>query len=142
MLGHELAIEQAEAPLDQPGGQMNQRHFGSVALAAEHALAKERRADRYAVEAADEFSGDSAFDAVGVAAAVKLTVKRQDRIVDPALGMTGPRFGAGPHDVEKSRIRADLEVPAAHGAGEALGQMEGIEREDGAQPGIEPVELG
>src|SRR5476649_2200262 len=123
MLGHELTIEQAEAPLDQPGGEMDQRHFGSVALAAEHALAEESRADRHAVETADELSLDAAFDAVGMAAAVEFTVKLQDRIVDPALGMARPRLGAGAHDVEERRICADLEVPAAHGAGEALGQM-------------------
>ena len=44
MLGHELAVEQAEAALDQPRHEMDQRHLRGVALAAEHALAEEGRA--------------------------------------------------------------------------------------------------
>ena len=68
-----------------------------IALAAEHALAEEGRADRHAIEPADQLALAPAFDAVRVAAREQLAVERQDRLVDPALGMAGPRLGAGPH---------------------------------------------
>ena len=142
VLGHELAVEQAKAALDQPRHEMDQRDLGRIALAAEHALAEERRADRDAIEAADQLALAPAFDAVRMAAREQLAVERQDRLVDPALGMAGPRLGAGPHHAGEIGVGADLEDVLPHGARQTLGQVEAVERQHRAQPGIEPVELG
>ena len=59
VLGHELAVEQPEAALDQPRHEMDQRHLRGVALAAEHALAEERGTDRHPVQAADQPAVDA-----------------------------------------------------------------------------------
>ena len=142
MLGHELAIEQAKAALDQPRHEMDQRHLRGVALAAEHAFAEEGRAHRDAVEAADQPAVDPALDAVGVAAPVQLGVELDDRLVDPALGMAGSRLGAGAHGVGEGGIGAHLEAAGADRALQPLRQVEGVERQHRAQARIEPVELG
>jgi hypothetical protein len=64
MFGHELAIEQPEAALDQAGHEVDQRHLGGVALAAEHAFAEEYRPHRDTVEASHQLVIDPAFDAM------------------------------------------------------------------------------
>ena len=107
MLGHELAVEQAEAALDQPRHQMDQRHLGGIALAAEHALAEERRADRHAIEAADQLARRRRHSTLWAwPRAMQLAVELDDRLVDPALGMARPRLGAGAHDVGEGGVGA------------------------------------
>ena len=142
MLCHELTVEQAEATLDEARHEMDQRHLRRVAFAAEHALAEEGRANRDAVEAADEFIADPAFDAVGVAAVVQFRIKIDDRVVDPAFRVARARFGTGAHDLDERGIGADGESFRADGAGEAGGEVEAVERQHRTQPGIEPMELG
>jgi hypothetical protein len=56
MLGDELGIEQREATALQARHQMHQGHLAGVGLAAEHALAEERPAERDAIEAADQLA--------------------------------------------------------------------------------------
>src|SRR5262245_62083498 len=100
---------------------MDQRHLRGVALAAEHALSEEGGAYRHAIEAADQLAVVPAFDAVGVAACEQLAIKGEDRLVDPAFGMTRPGLGAGAHGFSEGGVGADLENAAAHCTGEPLG---------------------
>src|SRR5918993_140151 len=82
------------------------------------------------------------FDAVGMAAPVQLAIEVDDRLVDPALGMARPRFGAGAHGLGEGGIGRNLEAAGADRALQALRQVEAVERQHGAQPRIEPIELG
>src|SRR5262249_59718528 len=59
-----------------------------------------------------------------LAAREQLAVELEDRLVDPALGMAGPRLGAGAHHVGEGCVGRDLEDALPDGAGEALGQVE------------------
>src|SRR4029079_6372825 len=102
--------EQPKAALDQPRHEMNQRHLRGVALAAEHALAEKHGTDRHAVKTADQSALDPAFDAMGMAAPVQLAIEIDDRLVDPALGMAGPRLGAGAHGIGEGGVGRDLEA--------------------------------
>src|SRR5262245_7482190 len=113
MLRHELAVEQVKSALDQPRHEMDQRHLRCVALAAEHALAEERRTDRHAVNAADQLALEAALDAVRAAAPVQLGIELDDRCVDPGLGMARPRLGACADNVAKGGVGADLEAASA-----------------------------
>ena len=54
MVGQELGVEQAITARPQQVHQMHQRHIARISLAAEHALAKKRRADRHTIEPADK----------------------------------------------------------------------------------------
>jgi hypothetical protein len=76
------------------------------------------------------------------AAREELAIERQDRLVDPAFRMAGPGLGAGPHHLVEGSVGGHLEVALPHRPGQPLGQMEAVERQHGAQAGIEPVELG
>ena len=144
MLGHELAVEQAEAALDQPRHQMDQRHLGGVALAAEHALAEERRADRDAVEAADQLAVAPAFDAVGMAA--RDAARRRASTIGSLIQLSGwPGRGSAQAriDVGESGVGADLEDGrCARCAPAACGRWKPSSGSTRAQPRIEPVELG
>jgi hypothetical protein len=46
-----------------------------------------------------------------MAAPEQLAVERQDRLVDPALGMAGPRLGAGAHDVDEGASAVTSNMP-------------------------------
>ena len=56
--------------------------------------------------------------------------------------MARPRLGAGAHDVGEGGVGADLEAAGADRAGQAVRQVETVERQHGAQARVEPVELG
>ena len=143
MLGHELAVEQAEAALDQPRHEMDQRHLRGIALAAEHALAEERRPDRHAVEAADQLARRAGIRRCAHGRArCSSRVEVDDRLVDPGLGMARPRLGAGAHDVGEGRCRrGPRRSPVRKLRASRCGQVEAVERQDAAPPGIEPEEL-
>src|SRR5687768_9920619 len=60
-----LRIEQLELLCAQTIDQMHQRHLTRVALGVKHALAKKRRAERHAIQPADELFVLPSLDAVG-----------------------------------------------------------------------------
>ena len=90
MRRHELGVEQPEA-----AGRSRATRWTSATLlasrdAAEHALAEERRAERDAVEPADQLAVVPALDAVRLAARVQRGVEaRSISLVDPG-GRAGP----------------------------------------------------
>lgn len=85
MIGHELAVEETVPADSQPRHQPGERNLGSVAAQREHAFAKERRAEIYAVEAADQFAFLPAFHRMSMAELVELVVARFDTEIDPGL---------------------------------------------------------
>ena len=103
---------------------------------------KNTAAHRHAVEPAHQPAIQPALDAVGMAAPVQLGIELDDRSVDPALGMAGPRLGAGAHGIGEGGVGAHLEAAGADRAGQPVGQVEAVERQHRAQAGVEPVELG
>src|SRR3990167_2211717 len=140
MLGHELAVEQPEATLNEACPEVDQCHLRGVALAAEHALAEECRPHGNAVKASHQLIAEAAFDAVTVATAVQFRIEVDDRFIDPAFRMSRPWLGAGAHDLGKSSVGADGKPPGADRAGEPMGQVEAVQRQYRAHPGIEPME--
>jgi len=145
MVGVELCVEQAKAADDQPSHQVHQRHLRCIGLAREHALAEEGGVDGDAIEAADQFPVLPALDAVRLAAGVELTVQPLDIGVDPSLvaivGAVRIRRRALGHHLGEGRIHPHLEPVLPHRAGEALGHVEGVQREDAAQVRIDQVQL-
>ena len=113
MRGEKLGVEQDETAAAQSLHQLHQRHFGSIADAAEHALAEKSRAQRDAVKPARQFAVLPAFHRMGMAAGMKRRVKAQDLVIDPALLAARRRRGAGPHHIAESLVGGDPETAAS-----------------------------
>ena len=94
MVGHELGVEQPIAAGAQPLDQRDQRDLAGVALVREHALAEERRAERDAVQAADQAPVRPALDAVGVALPVQRAVELDQIVVEPGARPLRARLAA------------------------------------------------
>src|SRR5438552_7192992 len=102
MRRQKLRIEQPVTAKAQPRHEMDERHLAGVGDPAEHALAKERRAERNAVKAADQLALMPAFDAVRRAALEQPGIELQDLVVDPGVGSLVAGFGTAAHDPLKS----------------------------------------
>ncbi len=103
--------------------------------------AEEGAAEADAIEAADEPAFAPALDGMGVACGVKRGVKAQDFGIDPAFGPARHRRGAGPHDIHEGAVGGDSEAVAAHRAGEALGDVKAVERDDAAPLRRDPEQV-
>ena len=138
MVGDELGVQQHEAASEQPPHQMHQGDLGGVGTPAEHALAKERAAERNAVKAADQFATGPGLDAMGMAAAVQIHEKILNFVIYP--GGPAPRGGrgAGRHDSFESAVDDDLVSLPAHGAAQAAGEVKAVEGQNAALFGIDP----
>jgi hypothetical protein len=136
----ELGIEERESALDHTRGEMDQRHFARIALAREHALAEECSAEAHTIEPPHQLSVPPAFDAVGVAPAMKRRIDLRDLGVDPTVVATGSRFGAGADHLGEGCIGGDPETVAPDGAGKTVGDVKAIERKDAAALGRYPEE--
>ena len=141
MLGHELGVEQREAAALQPRHQMHQRDLAGVGLAAEHALAEERAAERDAVEAADQLAIQPGLDRVGVAHDVQLAAQVEDGVVDPGLPAAGRRLRAARHHILEGAVGGDLEGPLENRLPEAAGHVKIVERQDAARIRVDPIEM-
>lgn len=106
MVGHELAIEQREiADLetrDEPG----ERDLGSIAGAAEHALAEERAAELDAVKPANELARAPDLDGMSMTRAVQREHRAFELRVDPGL----LAVGAGPDHCPEVAVAGDVEA--------------------------------
>src|SRR5271167_1055379 len=116
MRRQELGIEQAEAAEAQAGDEVNQRDLARVVLAAEHALAKEDRTERNAVQPAGQPAVAPAFDRMRRAAGEERLIEPHDLVVDPGVRPLFARLRAGADDIFERAVAADLENPPAHHA--------------------------
>ena len=130
--GEHLDVEEREIALAQVFDKVVQGDFGGVADAVEHGFAGEKAADSNAVDAADKFVILPAFEAVGVALLVKLGIGFKEFAGNPGGAATGSGRGAAFHDLGKSAIDRDLENAFADDFGEAVGDVELVEFENGA----------
>src|SRR5688572_32036405 len=111
---------------------MGERHLRGVALAVEHALAKEGGAERHPVETADEPAVPIHLDRVAMAEVEQLAVKPADAGVDPGLVAVAARLGATGDDGVEVPVDPDLERVGAQGAGKAPRHVKTVERDDAA----------
>src|SRR2546429_7863547 len=93
MRRQELRDEKAITAESKPRHEMDERHLAGIGDPAEHALAKERRAERDAIEAADQLALVPAFDAVRRAALEQPGIELQDLVIDPGVGPLVAGFG-------------------------------------------------
>jgi hypothetical protein len=137
MLGHELAIEQAESADPQPRHQPGEGDLGGVRADRKHALAEKGAGETHAIEPADQHVFLPAFDRMGVAGFVQPVVAALDRGVDPGLGP----LRATADDGGEGGIAGDGEDVGAQRLAERAGEVEAIEREDRALAGLDPENL-
>ena len=130
MRRQELGVEQAVAAEPQPRDQMHQRDLAGVGLAAEHALAEERGAERDAVKPADQLAVVPALDAVRRAAGEERRVEPHDLVVDPGRRARFAGLGAAPHHRLEGGVAADLEAALAQHAPQPARHMKRVERQD------------
>jgi hypothetical protein len=128
VLGQELRVQQGEAAADQPRRQVDQGDLRGVGLAAEHALAEEGAGERHAVEAAHQPPLAPALDGVRMTLRMEFGVQLLDGVVDPGLAAVQRGLGAKRDDRAEGGVDADLEVVLTHGARQAPGHVEAIER--------------
>src|SRR5437868_13216444 len=111
MVGHELAIEQAEIADLEPSDEPGERDLRGVPFAAEHALAEEGAAQLHAIDSADEVGAVPDLDRMGMARRVQSEHRPLDVGVDPRLLAVGT---AGDH-AREIPVVADLEPAEADG---------------------------
>src|SRR5437764_773651 len=85
MRGQKLGVEQPVPAEPQARGEVDQRDLARIGDPAEHALAEKRRAERDAVQAADEIAVQPALDAVRRAAREQRVVEAQNLGVYPGV---------------------------------------------------------
>jgi len=140
MRGEELAVEQAPAPRDQSRDEMRERHLRCVAHAADHRFAEEGAPERYAIEPADEPAFEPAFDAVRMAEAKEPRIARLDQRIDPRRRAVGRGLGAQRHHPGKGGVGGDAKALGDDDFFQAARQAKSIERQDCAQPRLDPVD--
>ena len=99
----------AKPPRLQPRDQMDQATFEASRSRREHAFAEERRAERHAVEAADQLAVPPGLDRVAVAAREELAIELADRRVDPGL-RRGPARGSAQPSITAVEIVIDADL--------------------------------
>src|SRR5579885_88567 len=93
MWRHELRIEEPEASLGEPRGEMHKGDFRRIGLAIEHALAEKCSAEMDAIKSARKNAAGPALDRMNLAHFEELAVEGFDAPVDP--GFLAPFGGAG-----------------------------------------------
>ena len=143
MRGDELGVEQGEPAEPQPRDQVHQRHLRGVPHPAEHAFAEKRPTDRHPVEAADQVPAHPAFHRMGVAHAMQRGEQAFDVGIDPGLPppRAGPGRRAGGDGGGEIGIDRHQERVGQRGAQQSPRQVEGVERQNSAQFGVEPEQV-
>lgn len=137
MLGHELAVEQAEAPDPKTRHQPGEGDLGGVRADREHALAEKGAGEAHAIEPADQLVVLPAFDRMGVAGLVQPVVAQLDLGVDPGLGP----LRAATDDGREGGVAGDGEDVRTQRLAEGARKVEAIERQDGALARLDPENL-
>jgi hypothetical protein len=141
MIGHELAVEQPEAPHPQPRHQPGQCHLGSIGRAGEHALAEESAAKRYAIKATDQPPIFPAFDTVSMTHGMKPPARLENRPIDPGFVAILRRLGTESHDVVEGPVRRHLEATLADDLAQRVRHMKGVEWNDRPATRLNPEDV-
>ncbi len=140
MRSDELAVEQLPSAGAQPRDEMRKRDLRRVACAADHRFAEKGASQRHAIESADQFPALPAFDAVRMAEPEQPVVTRLDHRVDPRRRPVVGRLGAERDHVGKGAVGGDAEFLARDDLFQAARQPEAVERQDRAQPRLDPMD--
>ena len=138
MFGDILRVEQFEAARNQPRHQMHQCHLRGVTGVVKHALAEEGAAEADPIEPADEVVRAPNFDAMTVAEFMQSAIEITNALVDPGVLPARLRRGTTRYHRLERGIDRDGECIRAHGAREARGNPEAIERYDAAHFRLDP----
>ncbi len=117
----ELRIQQNIAALPEAGDEVDQRNLAGIRRGRKHALAKERAAERNAVDAADQLFALPRLDAMRIALMMQRGVEVYNIVIDPGFR---PHIGAAANDACKIFIEADAVGALADGFGKALWHMQ------------------
>ena len=130
-------------PVAQPFDQMDQAHLRGVGLAREHALAEEGRAQRHAVEPADQPAFAPGLDGMGVADPVQVAYRlRGSAPLIQVDGRSCALFGAAVDRRLRSRCRSgSSKRPWRITLRQAVRNMEAVERNDAARLGPDPEDF-
>ena len=123
-----LAVEQRIPFLPQPLHEMDEAHFRSIALPAEHGLAHESTAERDAVKTSRQLSLAVSLDAVRFACVVKVDKSSDNVFIYPGLRA----FGALPYHPLEVLVHLHLVDAFSYGAGERFRDAEPVQFQDGA----------
>ncbi len=121
---------------------MHERDLRRVGGAAEHALTEEGAAQSDAVETADQHLVLPTFDAVGMAAPVKLQVQPADRRVYPGVLASRRRGCAGVEHRRKGCVRTHDERLVSDGPAKPGRYVEGVQRNDATLVGLDEEDAG
>src|SRR5262249_27310619 len=111
--------------------------FGGVRLIVEHTLRHKRTAERDAICPADQSAIAPGLHAVRLATPVQFAIDLDKLLRNPGSFLA---VSATAHHALKIRIDSHLENLLPNGLCQRPGNVEGVERDDGARVGLEPVE--
>jgi hypothetical protein len=136
---HILRIEKRVAAPPQPGDEIDERNLARVGAHREHALAEKRPADGNAVNASCQHAPVPGLDAMRMALFVERSIKRNDVVVDPGRVA---HIGAVADDALEIGIESNAVGFFVDGAGEPLGHMQPVDRQDAAELRVVPGDVG
>ena len=142
MIGHELAVQQREAPDPQPRDQRRQRHLRRVAGPAEHRFAEEGAAEPQAVQPADQRAVQPAFDAVCPSLRVEREKRLLDLLVDPRLAPVGGVGRTMRDHLGEGSVGAHFEPVLPDRLGKAFRQVKSVERQHRPPLRLDPESVG
>ena len=79
----ELGVEQGEAPIFEPGDEIDERNLARIAGAGEHALAEKGTAEMHAVKSAGEHAVLPDLNRMAMAEREQFAIETADAPVDP-----------------------------------------------------------
>ncbi len=139
VLGDELRVEQAKAPISEPRNKVDESDLAGVRLVREHALAEKGPSECNPVKTSNELAVLPALYGMAKAHIEKLGVEFADALVDPGRAAASPRGCAAFDNALVVAIEANLELVLLDNAGEPLGNVDVIEGQDSAPLGLDPV---
>jgi hypothetical protein len=137
VLGRELGVEQPEPAGPEAREQVDERDFGGVAGAMEHAFAEEGPAQADAIKAADQLLTVVSLERMGMTGGEQFAIEPHDLVVDPGL----LALGAGAHHRFKRPVGGDPVSIRPHRLGEAARDDKPVEREDSALVRLDPEQF-
>lgn len=137
MLGHELAVEQAEIADLQPGDEPCQCNLRRIGPTAEHAFAEKGSPELHAVKTADEAIALPYLDRIGMAGTVKCDHRTLQLGIDPGLFAVC----AGCDHAREIAIVGHQEPSRAKCPAKRTRKMESTKRNDRPVPGLDPKQL-
>jgi hypothetical protein len=121
---------------------VNEGDLGSIPFGVEHALAEESPIEAHAIEAADEAVVPIDLHRVAVTGIEEFAVQFADAPADPGLLPVHAGGGAASDNPVEILVDPYLELVRADRAGQALGDVKIVERNDPPFTRLDPEERG